>query len=93
MADDTLFQFEQTMDRADVAAYLREVADRLDADGTLEFRAGGDTTSVTVPERLQFEVDVERDPGDHGSAEMEVEFELEWYEDEEGTASGSLEIG
>lgn len=92
MADDTLFQFEQTMDRTDVAAYLREVADKLDDDGTLEFRAGGDTTTVTVPERIQFEVDVDRDPGDRGSAEMEVEFELEWYEDEDGTASGSLEI-
>lgn len=92
MSDDTLFQFEQTMARGDVAAYLREVADKLDADGSLEFRAGGQSTSVRVPERLQFEVDVERDPGDNGAAEMEVEFELEWYEDETGTASGSLEI-
>lgn len=93
MDDDTLFQFEQTMSRADVAAYLREVADKLDADGDLEFTAGGESTAVTVPERLQFEVDVERDPRDEGPAEMEVEFELEWYEDEDGTASGSLEIG
>ena len=92
MSDDTLFQFEQTMSRGDVAAYLREVADKLDADGDLEFRAGGQSTSVRVPERIQFEVDVERDPGDNGAAEMEVEFELEWYEDEAGTASGSLEI-
>jgi amphi-Trp domain-containing protein len=93
MADDTLFQFEQTMARGDVAAYLREAADRLDADGELEFRAGGQSTSVRVPERVQFEVDVERESGDDGAAEVEVEFELEWYEDEEGTASGSLEIG
>ena len=93
MADETLFQFEQTMSRSDVAAYLREVADKLDADGTLEFRAGGQSTTLDVPERLQFEVDVERDLHDQGSDEIEVEFELEWYEDEEGTASGSLEIG
>lgn len=92
MADDTVFQFEQTMSRADVAAYLREVADKLDADGTLEFVAGGQSTSLTVPERLQFEVDVKRDLDEHGSAEVEVEFELEWYEDEEGTGPGSLRI-
>ena len=91
MSDDTLFQFEQTMARSDVAAYLREAADRLDADGDLEFTAGGESTSVSVAERVQFEVEVERDPGDHGSAEMEVEFELEWYEDESGSASGSIE--
>lgn len=93
MSDDTLFQFEQTMSRTDVAAYLREVADRLDEDGDLEFTAGGQSTSLGVPERVQFEVDVERDPNNHDAAEMEVEFELEWYEDEDGTASGSLEIG
>ena len=92
MSDNTLFQFEQTMSRGDVAAYLREVADKLDAGGDLDFTAGGQSTSVRVPERVQFAVDVERDPGNNESAEMEVEFELEWYEDEEGTASGSLEI-
>lgn len=93
MSDDALFQFEQTMTRTDVAAYLREVADKLDGDGTLEFSAGGQSTSLAVPERIQFEVDVERDLGDRGSAEVEVEFELDWYEDEDGTATGSLEIG
>lgn len=92
MADDTLFQFEQPMSRADVAAYLHEVADKLDADGALTFRAGGESTSVSVPERLQFEVDVERAPTDRGAAEMEVEFELGWSEDEEGTAPDSLNI-
>ncbi len=93
MASDTLFQFEQTMSRSDVAAYLREVADKLDTDGSLEFTAGEQTTSLAVPERIQFEVDVERDLHDQSADEIEVEFELEWYEDEEGTASGSLEIG
>lgn len=92
MSDDTLFQFEQTMTRDDVATYLREVADKLDGDGTVELSAGGQSTSLAVPERVQFEVDVERALDDRGSAEVEVEFELEWYEDEEGTASGSLEI-
>lgn len=93
MSDETLFQFEQTMTRSDVAAYLRDVADKLDDEGTLEFKAGGNATTVSVPERLQFEVDVERDPGDGRSAEIEVEFELEWYEGDEETAGGSLEIG
>jgi amphi-Trp domain-containing protein len=80
------------MSRADVAAYLRDVADKLDADGDLDFTAGGQSASVRVPERLQFAVDVERDSGADGAAEMEIEFELEWYEDEDGTASGPLEI-
>lgn len=93
MAHDTLFQFEQTMSRSDVAAYLRDIADKLDQDGTLEFKAGGNSTSLSVPERIQFEVDVERDANEGGASEVEVEFELEWYEDEDGSGSGSLEIG
>jgi len=93
MSNETLFEFEQTFSRANVAAYLREIADKLDGDGTLEFAAGGETTSVSVPERLQFEVDVERDAHEDGSAEMEIEFELEWHEGDDGTAQGTLEIG
>jgi amphi-Trp domain-containing protein len=89
MPDETLFEFEHTFDRTDVAAYLREIADRLDGDGTLAFTAGGQSTEVSVPERLQFEVKVERSPSD----EMEVEFELEWGEAEDSAAAGTLEIG
>lgn len=89
MSDNTLFEFEQNMSRADVAAYLREIADKLDGSGTLEFTAAGQSTSLAAPERLQFEVDVERDP----DGQVEVEFELEWYEREGSAGSGSLEIG
>jgi len=92
MPDETIFEFEQTFDRTDVAAYLREIADKLDDDGELSFTAGGASTPVSVPERLQFEVEIEREPGDDGAAEMELEFELTWHEHEDGTATGSLEI-
>ncbi len=92
MSDETLFEFEQSFDRPDVAAYLREMANRLDADGRLELTAGGTTTAVSVPDRVQFEVEVERDANDDGSAEMEVELELSWREGEDGSAPGSLEI-
>jgi amphi-Trp domain-containing protein len=93
MRDETLFEFEQSFDRPDVAAYLREMANRLDADGQLELTAGGASTAVSVPDRVQFEVEVERDASDDGSATIEVELELSWREREDGAASGPLEIG
>ena len=37
MSDDTLFEFEQDMSRADVATYLRTIADKLDDSGQLDF--------------------------------------------------------
>jgi amphi-Trp domain-containing protein len=93
MRAETLFEYEQTLDRADVAAYLREMADRLDADGQLELAAGGPSTTVSVPARVEMEVEVERRPRNDGSDKMELEIELSWREGGDGAASGPLEIG
>jgi amphi-Trp domain-containing protein len=93
MPDETLFDAEQALSRADVATYLRTVADKLESTGTLEFSAANQSATVEVPDHVQFEIDVERaDGGD--SAEISLEFELEWYETEDGTLAGpgSLEI-
>lgn len=94
MADDTLFEFEQDMSRADVATYLRTVADRLEEDGQLEFSAAEQSTTIQVPDRVEFEVDLERESSNRGSSEVSLEFELEWYETSEGSIAGpgSLEI-
>jgi amphi-Trp domain-containing protein len=93
MPDEILFEYEQTLDRADVAAYLREMADKLDADGQLELTAGGPSTTVSVPARVEMEVEVERRPRDDGSDKMQLEIELSWREGTDGTAPGPLEIG
>jgi amphi-Trp domain-containing protein len=93
MPDEILFEFEQSMTRADVAAYLRTVADRLEADGNLPLSAGAQSHTVAVPARVHFEVKVEREPSRSGPAEMGIEFELEWDENGGGDESGPLEIG
>jgi len=49
-----------------MAVYLREIVEKLDADGDLEFTAGGESTAMAVPERLQFAVDLERGPAGPG---------------------------
>jgi len=92
MSDNTVFQFEQAMSRDDVAEYLREVADKLKNEGSFRVAAGRQSADIPVAERLQFEIEVEREPNDQGGAEMEVEFELEWTEDEDGVRTGSLSI-
>lgn len=94
MSDDTLFEFEQDMSRADVATYLRTVADRLEGNGELEFSAAEQATTIQVPDRVEFEVELERDSDARGSSEVSLEFELEWYETSEGSVAGpgSLEI-
>lgn len=94
MADDILFEFEQDMSRADVATYLRTVADKLEGDGHIDFESAGQSTSVDIPDLVSFEVELERESEGGGSSEVSLEFELEWYETSEGTIAGpgSLEI-
>lgn len=94
MTDDSLFEFEQDMSRADVATYLRTVADKLEGDGQLDFSAADQSTTIQVPDHVEFEIELERESNERGSSELSLEFELEWYESREGgiAGPGSLEI-
>ena len=92
MPEEILFEFEQSMSRADAAAYLRAVADKLDKDGSLSFTSGDQSRTVAVPDHLTFEVKVERESQTNGGTEIGVEFELEWDENGYGAAEGTLGI-
>ena len=88
MPEKVLFESEQIASRGDVAAYLRTVADKLDAGDALTFESGSESVSLDPPQSVEFEVKAEHEgPSDAG--ELSVEFELEWDVDETG---GSLEI-
>lgn len=88
MPDDTLFEFERDMSRADVATYLRTVADKLDGTGELEFSANDQSTTIRVPDHVEFEVELERESNDRGSSEISLELEIEWYETRDGSIAG-----
>jgi amphi-Trp domain-containing protein len=93
MPEEVLFESESRRSRAEVASYLRTVADRLDGDGEVTLSAGGEPLALSVPETLTFEVKAERE-GTEPNTELSVELELEWDEngpDGEGT-SGDLVI-
>jgi amphi-Trp domain-containing protein len=79
MPEEVLFSTEQTQSRAEIASYLRTVADRL-ADGSeLTLASGAEEITLDPPGRLTFEVKAERETGG-GPPELSVEFELEWTE-------------
>jgi len=92
MPEEVLFETESRMDRADVAAILRDVADELDGGDPVTLSAGNDTITLDPPASPTFEVKAERETS-HGASqgELSVEFELEWDEAEEdadGNAGG-----
>jgi amphi-Trp domain-containing protein len=92
MTEQTLFAFERDTDTAEVARYLRTIADHLESGDECTLESGTESVTITVPGRVEFEVTVEREPSTAGGpAEMELALELEWAENGDETAA--LDIG
>ncbi len=95
MPEEVLFKFERSMDTAEIADYLRTVADNLEQGGELSLAAGGESVTMDPPARPTFEIKAERETESSGGpAELSIEFELEWDEGQSGSdgASGELTI-
>lgn len=91
MPEEVLFENESRQSRADVATYLRSLADKLDTGQAVTLRAGAEELTLDIPQSVDFEVKAERETGS-GPDELSIEVELEWSEGHESTASGELEI-
>ena len=84
-----LFKSEERMARAAAAAFLRELADKVEG-GEVVLRQGAEELTLTLPESLVLEVQAEdEDKGTRG-IQHSLEVELAWFEGEQG---GPLELG
>ena len=84
-----LFKSEERMARAAAAAFLRELADKVEG-GEVVLRQGGEELTLTLPESLVLEVQAEdEDKGTRG-IQHSLEVELAWFDGEQG---GPLELG
>ena len=95
MPEEVLFETERRMDRSEIAAYFRTVAEKLESDQDLTLSAGDQSVTLAPPAQPTFEVKAEREtPSSGGSGELSIEFELEWDEDggKGSAADSSLEI-
>ncbi|MFC7176957.1 amphi-Trp domain-containing protein [Halosegnis marinus] len=94
MPEEVLFESESMRSRAEVAAYLRRVADKLDGGEPLTLSAGSQSVTMDPPERVEFEVKAEREGPADAAGELSVEFELEWDENAgaDGGGGGDLSI-
>ena len=89
--EEILFEHEQRQSRAETAAVLRDVADRLESGEPVTLSAGSESLTLEVPAEPTFEVKVERET--NGSTELSIEFELEWKEGEvTGESGGGLSV-
>ncbi|OLZ40726.1 amphi-Trp domain-containing protein [Natrinema saccharevitans] len=95
MPEEVLFKSESDQSRADIASYLRRVADKLERGDAVTLKSGSESVTMEPPARPTFEVKAEREGPTNGPGELSVEFELEWNEDGNeggGGSDGQLEI-
>ncbi len=95
MPEEVLFKMERKFDRAEIADYLRQVADSLEEGGPISLKAGDQSVEMDPPGRPTFEIKAEREGPTDGPKELSIEFELEWDEADSGKedGGGGLEIG
>ncbi|WP_336038009.1 amphi-Trp domain-containing protein [Halobacterium yunchengense] len=79
MPEEVLFETELRRSRAEVADYLRAVADKLDADEPVTLTSGDESVTMDPPASVDFEVKAERETSaGGGNEELSIELELEW---------------
>lgn len=76
-----LFEDERVVSRADLAAWLRQLAAQLESDGRIFYGAAG---AVAVPDRVNCELEIEQEKG---GSELSVEIELSWAVSPKATGS------
>jgi amphi-Trp domain-containing protein len=85
-----LFKSEERMSRADVSAFLHQLADKL-AGGQVVLRQGQEELTLTLPQNLILEVQVEDEDKGAKGVQHSLEVEIKWFDgDDQG---GPLQLG
>jgi amphi-Trp domain-containing protein len=84
-----LFKSEEPKSRADVGAFLRQLADKLDS-GEVILRQGAEELTLTLPHDLILEIQVEDEEKSRGT-QHSLEIEIKWYDN--GGPGGPLALG
>ncbi|MER7893829.1 amphi-Trp domain-containing protein [Micromonospora sp. NPDC094482] len=71
MAGMDIYEDARTVSRADLAAWLRQLANQLDSDGRVYYGAAG---AVAVADKVRCELEIERE----SETEFSVEIEFSW---------------
>jgi len=89
MPEEVLFKSESRQSRAEIATYLRSVADKLESGEAITLSAGNESVTMEPPAQPTFEVKAEREGPTGSPGELSIELELEWDEDgDDGNGAG-----
>jgi len=84
-----LFKSQERKSRAEVAEFLRQLADKVDADGVV-LRQGQEEIALRLPESLILEIQVEDEDKGTKGVQHSLEVEIKWFE---GDQTGPVELG
>ena len=86
-----LFKSEEKREAGEVAAFLRELADRVEKQEVI-LRKGKEEVSLQLPPVFTLEVKAEEEHSKKGKVEYSLEIELEWKPGDKKKAE-KLELG
>lgn len=87
-----LFKSEEKSTRTDVATFLHQLADKI-AGGQVILRQGGEALTLDLPHKLVLEIQVEDEDKKRKGIQHSLEVEIKWYDGEDQTATGAVELG
>jgi amphi-Trp domain-containing protein len=86
-----LFKSEERKSRTEVTTFLRELADKIDS-GEVILRQGEEELTLSIPQDLILEIQVEDEDKKQKGIEHSLEVEIAWYEGGQ-SGGGPLELG
>lgn len=75
----TLFKSKDPKARSEVSAFLRDMADKMDA-GSVTLRRGADEITLDIPGRVVLEIKVEDETKRRKGVQHSLEIELKWFD-------------
>ena len=85
-----LFKSEEKHSRADVSAFLHQLADKV-GQGQVILRQGNEEISLDLPTNLILEIQVEDEDKKRKGIQHSLEVEIKWFDGDD--AGGPLELG
>lgn len=84
---------EERRSRAEIASYLRDLAEQLDGDGDVTLELGGSEVLLNPSDPITFKLEGESDWSDGDTeAKQSIEFELVWWREARTADEGSLDV-
>ena len=85
-----LFKSEERKNRADVSAFLHQLADKVN-EGQVILRQGVEELALNLPHNLILEIQVEDEDKKRKGIQHSLEVEIKWFDGDSG--GGPLELG